>query len=199
MRYRSPSSRVTHIAPSSSSVFRVARDGTHQCVRGAPGQKSHPTSHRSIDVASLVVVVVTYRFTTGASPPPCSRARFIASASSAHAPPCGRVAGARERSATDPMGRFVRRASGCGPGIADVLMRPRRTSLARRAAMRDASCGTSTMVSSSVVRRPSSVVRRPSSSVRRRRTRRRVTTRGLPARARRRDRPIERAGSRTWS
>ena len=165
MRYRSPSSRVTHIAPSSSSVFRVARDGTHQwCV--VPRVKNH--TQRRIDRS------MSRRSSSSSSRTVSPRAHHHHHAparvssrrsSSAHAPPCGRVAGARERSATDPMGRFVRRASGCGPGIADVLMRPRRTSLARRAAMRDASCGTSTMVSSSVVRRPSSVVRRRPSVV----------------------------------
>ena len=92
-------------SPSSSSVFHHA--GTRaRC----PGSQINPTSrHRSIDVARVVVVVVvTHRFTTGASPPPCSRARFIASSSSAHAPrtrPDACAGSAIGRA----MGRFVRR------------------------------------------------------------------------------------------
>ena len=71
-------------------------------ARGAPGHKS--TRRRVIDRSMsrarvVVVVVVTHRFTTGASPPPCSRARFIASSSSAHAPRATRrVRGIRDRS-----------------------------------------------------------------------------------------------------
>ena len=92
-------------------------------ARGAPGHKStrRRVIDRSMSRARVVVVVVTHRFTTGASPPPCSRARFIASSSSAHAPrtrPDACAGSAIGRA----MGRFVRRVR---PARARSRMRPR--------------------------------------------------------------------------
>ena len=165
---------------------------TSACV--VPRVKNHTQRRidRSIDVArrrsSLVARHVPFhhgRITTTMLPRAFHRVCVVGSRRT-------RARDASERSLRDRSDGTIRktRVSGCGRGIADA-MRPRRTSLARRAAMRDASCGTSTMLS--VVRRPSVVVvvRRRSSSVER--ERRRVTTRGLPPRARARVR------GRDWS